>query len=554
VAFDKPLDSSITKQMVGRAIEFGEYVRAADRFEKLKPPYKVVSQQEATPRGKLKIVGARMANEHTLVLATDPHPQSVGYALTIPGVKAPGVAGDGAMVDVDYEVDGALRQAQWSTLVRGLPYGRELARGISEGFLSLGDSVLAGYPFIHRNESDEKTVELAGGDFERGRSLFFGEQLKCATCHRIRGEGGVLGPDLSNLVSRDAASVLRDIKEPNASINPDYVAYNVRLRDGGDLTGFVRSQDDHSLRLAGADGKESVFTRDEVTSLRPSTVSLMPSGLIEPFKEEQVRDLLTFVLSAPPSRTRAEYEKAIAVTPSTLAVKAFELKIVLVASKQDHGPGQHDYPAWQTNWHQLLAQSTNAIVQDAWLWPSAEQFSQADVLVFYYWNRDWNAEKFRQLDEFLARGGGMVILHSATIGNPAVDDLAERIGLAADSGKTKYLHTPVELNIVAPANDPITRGLPAKLQFLDEPYWPMIGDTNKVQILATAQEEGQARPMMWTFEKGKGRVFASIFGHYTWTWNDPLFRLIVLRAIEWTAGRGTTALDSIAAKDTNLNQ
>jgi len=147
-----------------------------------------------------------------------------------------------------------------------------------------------------------------------------------------------------------------------------------------------------------------------------------------------------------------------------------------------------------------------------------------------------------------------VILHSATIGNPAVDDLAERIGLAADSGKTKYLHTPVELNIVAPANHPITRGLPAKLQFLDEPYWPMIGDTNKVQILATAQEEGQARPMMWTFEKGKGRVFASIFGHYTWTWNDPLFRLIVLRAIEWTAGRGTTALDSIAAKDTNLNQ
>jgi cytochrome c553 len=39
----------------------------------------------------------------------------------------------------------------------------------------------------------------------------FGELLKCATCHRIRGEGATVGPDLSNLVSRDAASVLRDL-------------------------------------------------------------------------------------------------------------------------------------------------------------------------------------------------------------------------------------------------------------------------------------------------------------------------------------------------------
>src|SRR6185436_1593995 len=125
-----------------------------------------------------------------------------------------------------------------------------------------------------------ETMDLAGGDYERGRDLFFGERLKCSTCHRLRGQGEIVGPDLSNLAHRDAASVLRDIKEPNAMINPDYVAYNVRLRNGGDLTGFLRTQSRDSLRVVGADGMEQFVRRDDVSELRPSTVSLMPSGLL----------------------------------------------------------------------------------------------------------------------------------------------------------------------------------------------------------------------------------------------------------------------------------
>ena len=42
--------------------------------------------------------------------------------------------------------------------------------------------------------------------------------------------------------------------------------------------------------------------------------------------------------------------------------------------------------------------------------------------------------------------------------------------------------------------------------------------------------------MMWTFQNGKGRVFASILGHYTWTLEDPLFRVIALRGLAWAAG------------------
>lgn len=49
--------------------------------------------------------------------------------------------------------------------------------------------------------------------------------------------------------------------------------------------------------------------------------------------------------------------------------------------------------------------------------------------------------------------------------------------------------------------------------------------------------------MIWTRQAGKGRVFASIPGHYTWTLNDPVFRTILLRGIAWAAGEPAVRLD-----------
>ena len=54
-------------------------------------------------------------------------------------------------------------------------------------------------------------------------------------------------------------------------------------------------------------------------------------------------------------------------------------------------------------------------------------------------------------------------------------------------------------------------------------------------MLATAVEEGQPQPLFWTLEHGRGRVFVSIPGHYSWTFDDPLFRVLLLRGIAWTA-------------------
>jgi putative heme-binding domain-containing protein len=534
VSFDKPIDPGATNAVRGGQIEFGEYVRAADRLEQLKPPYQVVKQQDISPRGRLNIVSVTLADSQTLVLKTDPHPQPVTYAITLPGIKSPKSKGPRVTVDLDYDLGTEITKNEIIELSKSLPHGKQIVASVRQSG-GWNNSHRASYPFIHPPEVEVKSLELAGGDYESGRSLFFGEQQKCSTCHRIRGEGGTIGPDLSNLISMDAASVLRDIKEPSSSIHPDYVAYLVELKNGEALTGFVRAQDERTLKLISADGKEVTFAQNDVASIHPSAVSLMPKGLIDSLDQAKTRDLLLFLMSAPPNRTAQDLESISRSAPWARASDK-PLKLVLIASKQDHGRDQHDYPAWQRKWHALLAHESGITVEDAWLWPSPDQFEKADVLVFYYWNREWNADKFTQLDKFLERGGGLVALHSATIGNPDPQQLAVRLGLASDSGKTKYRHTPVSLMLVAPTNNPIVQGLPRQIHFLDEPYWPMVGDTNKIDVLATAELDGAIQPIMWTFEKGKGRVFVSIFGHYTWTLDDPLFRTLVLRGIGWAAG------------------
>ena len=526
VAFDRPLDRNVTNASIHGLpqIEFGEYVRAAGRYESLKPGYAVVGQQEATPHGHLEVFGTRLEDHGcTLVLTTAAHPLAVTYALTIPGVKAAGTPGPGATVDLDYTLAAynqsglALKKKwsaeSWNRLVSWAPTNRA-----SGG-------------------TDSRAPQFVVGDWEDGHGLFYGDKLQCAKCHRVRGEGATVGPDLSNLVHRDAASVLRDIRDPGATLHPDYVTYQADLKNGDTLQGFIRGAEADAVRIVDAAGKETIVPRKDIQNLHPTGQSLMPNGLLDGLKDDQVKNLLTFLLYEPPVRERDEIAPLLA---DAKPAKPEAINITLIASKQDHGPGQHDYPAWQKNWHPLLAKLPNLTVTDAWEWPSKEQFQSADVLVFYFWNHDWSASRLAEIDAFQARGGGLAFIHAAVISDTNPEELAERIGLSAQPSRVKYRHTVFDLQLTK--GQPLNRGLPEWARLLDEPYWPMIGDAKKVTVLASADVDGEPRPLIWTFQKGPGRVFASIPGHYAWTLADPLWRVTCLRGIAWAAKKDDSAL------------
>ena len=385
--------------------------------------------------------------------------------------------------------------------------------------------------------------ELDGGSWARGRAVYFSETASCFKCHSVHSQGGNIGPDLSNLIHRDYPSVMRDITQPSFAINPDHIGYVVRLKDDRTLTGVVRTVEG-KLHIGDKDGKTTIIDKADVAEMRPSPISVMPDDLLKKLTAEQTRDLLTFLMTPPPHmpedytgsekrpkpRTLAEVNAVLAGAPKP-PEKVRAIRVVLVAGAKDHGPGEHDYPAWLKVWGELLTAGDKIEVVQAMNWPAKEEFQKADVMVFFQ-RGDWDAKRAADIDAFLERGGGLVYIHWAVDGQKDSPGFAKRIGLTWGAG-AKFRHGPVELDFKQ-SKHPIARNFD-KLKLVDESYWQLTGELSKERVLGWATEDAKPQPLFWSLEQGKGRVFVSIPGHYSWSFDDPLFRVLLLRGIAWSA-------------------
>lgn len=310
-------------------------------------------------------------------------------------------------------------------------------------------------------------------------------------------------------------------------------------------------------------------------------------------------------LTSPEPRSLSEVESVLAKAPKISGAHLRDLRIVLLAGEKDHGLHEHDYPLWQKNWALLLGGANSGSeavqvnmfgpvneldqeemktglpkvkVETAWEWPSKEQFQNTNLIVAFS-VINWSEERNAELDEFLSRGGGFVAVHQSCVvaeGAGLEDEVAGLIGLSWNWDYTRWRHGPMNLEIAKP-NHPITLGLPKQLYFMDEAYWPLYGDRSKVSILATSKETAgnfalrdkdgnidfsnmqaiqqkwpeeptKDEPMFWTHEDGKGRVFGCILGHYSWTFDDPYFRILLLRGMAWAAGESPYRFDPLVLR------
>lgn len=144
------------------------------------------------------------------------------------------------------------------------------------------------------DESDDTTGTLIAGDPAKGREIFFGEEAKCAVCHSFAGRGGKVAADLTVSVHRSPEAMLRDILEPSAAINPDYVSYVVQTNSGQALTGLLQSADEKQLTLVDSAAKLHHIHRNEIEDIRANSVSLMPTGF-DKLGRERLQDLVAFL-------------------------------------------------------------------------------------------------------------------------------------------------------------------------------------------------------------------------------------------------------------------
>jgi putative heme-binding domain-containing protein len=384
------------------------------------------------------------------------------------------------------------------------------------------------------------------GNWMEGRRLFLG-QAACFTCHTLRGEGLAFGPDLTNLIHRDRGSVLQDILHPSATINPDQFGSIVKMKDGTSLAGIIRAGAGAAVKIGLPGGAQMEVARENVAAIEPMKISLMPEDFGKRLSASEQEDLLTFLLTAPlepatitrpeppapAPRSLKEIASILPPPPSPESRAAWKpLRILLVIDTKDHGIDEHDYPLWLDRWTRLLSLSEKVQVHSCEGFPTAEQLSKADVTVFYSRNSQWDLRTAALLDDYQERGGGLVYLHWAIEGRKHAMPLAERVGLAFSF--SKFRHGDMDLEFTA-AEHPIIKGFQKGLKLTDESYWNLRGEPSRVSLLATSQEDQAPQPQLWTMERGKGRVFACIPGHYTWTFDDPLYRLLVLRGICWAA-------------------
>lgn len=150
-------------------------------------------------------------------------------------------------------------------------------------------------------EAPAPPFELSGGDPARGEAVFLGEQAKCSACHKVGGKGGTVGPDLTNQAGRKLADVYRDVADPSATINPEFVAFTVATKDGRVVVGVVRAEGFDAIRVVDTDAKATEVRRSDIEEFRASPTSIMPVGLVGVLGEDKLRDLLAFLTSRPGS-------------------------------------------------------------------------------------------------------------------------------------------------------------------------------------------------------------------------------------------------------------
>jgi hypothetical protein len=148
-------------------------------------------------------------------------------------------------------------------------------------------------PALERGESGR------GLDLERGRRVF--STAMCIKCHRFQRQGGMTGPDLTGVGLRfDDRALLEAILEPSKVVSDQYATVEVETKDGESHTGRIGDQNDDAIQLKGDLLNPANIRRiawAEIESVKPSSLSLMPTNLLDTFSEDEVLDLIAYLKS-----------------------------------------------------------------------------------------------------------------------------------------------------------------------------------------------------------------------------------------------------------------
>ncbi len=156
------------------------------------------------------------------------------------------------------------------------------------------------------------------GDVGRGEGVFLRSgAASCNKCHRVRGKGADIGPDLSQIGRKyERQALLETIMNPSLGIAPEYVPYVVETEQGKVFAGFLQEQNDERVVLKSVDGTIVQIPRKQIVEMAKQEKSLMPELVLKDVTAQDAADLLAYLVSLQETKVPATSFKVLGPFPN----------------------------------------------------------------------------------------------------------------------------------------------------------------------------------------------------------------------------------------------
>lgn len=143
-------------------------------------------------------------------------------------------------------------------------------------------------------ESRLKGFEASAATAEAGRNIFV---LNCSMCHQVKGEGGMIGPQLEGIGNWGPRALAEKVLDPNRNISSAFRTYNITLKNGKTQSGLYRRTEGEVMVFANPSGEEFSIPQADIKESKPSKYTLMPDQFRNSIPEQDFYALLKYLLS-----------------------------------------------------------------------------------------------------------------------------------------------------------------------------------------------------------------------------------------------------------------
>ncbi len=155
------------------------------------------------------------------------------------------------------------------------------------------DQVWAVVAYVRALGAPASSMAVAG-DKVHGERVY--RAAGCANCHAINGQGGALGPDLTNIGGTRSYGLLREsVEKPGERLAAGFQPATVTTRDGRTVAGMVKNHTNYNLQLVDKSGELHLFQAADLADVRFTMKSPMPEGYAAKLGKEDMTDLLAYL-------------------------------------------------------------------------------------------------------------------------------------------------------------------------------------------------------------------------------------------------------------------